>query len=108
MKGTSVAVVGGGPAGMLCAAQFAKHGALVTVFERASEVESEEKSGWNITLGQTAKRAIEAAGLSTDFGPEWRYALPQLGPVAGQRLLTMLRPRSCAIPVPFSLPPAAP
>lgn len=34
LEGCNVAVVGGGPAGVLCAAQFAKQGATVTVYER--------------------------------------------------------------------------
>jgi len=38
MKGRSVGVIGGGPAGMLAAAYMAKSGAMVTVFERVSPV----------------------------------------------------------------------
>lgn len=70
MEGVSVAVVGAGPAGMVSAAQLLKHGASVTVFERSTGNEGSE--GWNMTLGKTSKAAIEAAGLSPDFGPACR------------------------------------
>jgi hypothetical protein len=63
-----VAIVGGGPAGVLAAAQMARLGARVDIFEKASgEFEDELGSGWIIGLADMAKRAIEDAGLSAKF-----------------------------------------
>lgn len=70
MQGCTVAVIGGGPAGVLCAAQFAKLGADVTVYERRTLAEQQDPGiGWSIALGGVACQSIEAAGLSSDFGP---------------------------------------
>lgn len=69
-----MAVIGGGPAGVLCAAQFAKQGANVTVYERRTLAEQQDPGiGWSIALGGVACQSIEAAGLSSDFGPLKRY-----------------------------------
>eukprot|EP00892_Ulva_mutabilis_P005928 jgi/Ulvmu1/3707/UM170_0013.1 len=74
LAGKTVAVVGGGPGGMLCAAHL---GAAVDVFERhdpaAVDRTKPPPALWNIALGEPAGNAIEAAGLSADFGPQWRY-----------------------------------
>lgn len=69
MDGCTVAVIGGGPAGTLAAAHFAKLGATVTVYERYSITKQNSVAlGWVIALGKVACDAIEAAGLSADFG----------------------------------------
>eukprot|EP00892_Ulva_mutabilis_P005934 jgi/Ulvmu1/3712/UM170_0018.1 len=77
LAGKTVAVVGGGPGGMLCAAHLARLGAAVEVFERhdpaAVDRTKTPPSLWSIALGEPAGNAIEAAGLSADFGPQWRY-----------------------------------
>jgi 2-polyprenyl-6-methoxyphenol hydroxylase-like FAD-dependent oxidoreductase len=70
MEGCSVAVIGCGPAGVLCAAQFAKQGANVTVYERRTYAEQQDPGiGWSIAIGGVAVQSIEAAGLSADLGP---------------------------------------
>lgn len=75
MEGCTVAVIGGGPAGILAAAQFAKLGATVTVYERCSVSQQNSAAlGWVIGLGQVARNAIEAAGLCADFLPSARCA----------------------------------
>jgi 2-polyprenyl-6-methoxyphenol hydroxylase-like FAD-dependent oxidoreductase len=69
MNGCNVAVIGGGPAGVLTAAHFAKRGAKVTVYERrTAQQQNDPARGWSIALGEVATGAIEAAGLSADFG----------------------------------------
>jgi 2-polyprenyl-6-methoxyphenol hydroxylase-like FAD-dependent oxidoreductase len=74
MKGCNVAVIGGGPAGVLTAAHFAKRGAHVTVYERrTAQQQSDPVRGWSIALGDVATDSITAAGLSADFGPEGRF-----------------------------------
>lgn len=70
LAGKTAGVIGGGPAGMLCAAHLARLGAAVAVFERTEA--SAAGAVWSISLGRCAKEAIEAAGLSSDFGPELR------------------------------------
>lgn len=76
MEGLSIGVIGGGPGGMLCAAAFAQQGACVSVYERRSEQEQNlPELGWSIALGGVAREALEAAGLSSDFGPSARCAL---------------------------------
>ena len=66
-------VIGAGPGGMLCAAAFAQQGADVRVFERRSvEEQGAPELGWSIALGRVAREALEAAGLSSDFGPSAR------------------------------------
>jgi 2-polyprenyl-6-methoxyphenol hydroxylase-like FAD-dependent oxidoreductase len=81
MKGCSVAVIGGGPAGTLCAAHFAKRGARVTVYEpRTVAQQTSVQLGWSIAMGRMGTDAIDAAGLSSDFGPTYRcstYSLTQ-------------------------------
>eukprot|EP00892_Ulva_mutabilis_P008249 jgi/Ulvmu1/5797/UM025_0052.1 len=89
LAGRTVGIVGGGPAGLLCAAHMAMHGAEVTVFEsrEAPQTAAPEPSGgggsggdggdaggrtWNIALGVVSKHAIQAAGLSADLGPQWK------------------------------------
>lgn len=70
MQGCNVTVIGGGPAGVLTAAQFAKRGARVTVYERRTLQQQESSGlGWTIALADAATAAIEDAGLSADFGP---------------------------------------
>lgn len=73
LAGKTAGVIGGGPAGMLCAAQLARLGARVQVFER-TEGTAPSPAVWSISLGRCAKDAIEAAGLSSEFGPELRCA----------------------------------
>jgi aspartate oxidase len=69
MKGCHVVVIGGGPAGTLCAAQFAKRGARVTVYERKYFQEQASVTlGWPIALSRMGTDPIEAAGLSSNFG----------------------------------------
>lgn len=69
MEGCKVVVVGGGPAGIVAAAQFAQLGATVTVYEsRSLSKQHAAAQGWVIALGEVAREAIEAAGLSADFG----------------------------------------
>jgi 2-polyprenyl-6-methoxyphenol hydroxylase-like FAD-dependent oxidoreductase len=71
MEGCNVAVIGGGPAGVLCAAHFAKQGANVTVYERRTLAQQQDPGiGWSIALGGVACKALEDAGLSSDFGPQ--------------------------------------
>ena len=78
LAGRTVAVVGGGPGGVLCAAHLARLGAAVDVFESRDPEAVGQGQGkqppamWSIALGSCAERAIEAAGLSSDFGPQWR------------------------------------
>ena len=73
MEGCTVAVIGGGPAGILAAAQFAKLGATVAVYEgRSLSRQHAAAQGWVIALGKVAREAIEAAGLSAGFGPSSR------------------------------------
>ena len=75
LEGCDVAVVGGGPAGMLCAAQFAKQGAAVTVYERRTLAQQQDPGiGWSIALGGVSCKAMEDAGLSSEFGPRRRCA----------------------------------
>ena len=80
LAGKTVGIVGGGPGGMLCAAHLAWLGAAVEVFERhdpaAVDTSKPPPAVWSIALGVSAKRAIEAAGLSSDFGPQWQCVLP--------------------------------
>eukprot|EP00892_Ulva_mutabilis_P008246 jgi/Ulvmu1/5794/UM025_0048.1 len=67
----TVGIVGGGPAGMLCAAYMAATGASVRVFERYDPARSagtgRMRPWWNIGLGPVSKRAIEGAGLEPRF-----------------------------------------
>eukprot|EP00892_Ulva_mutabilis_P001613 jgi/Ulvmu1/11452/UM076_0027.1 len=73
MKGKTAAVVGGGPAGLLAAAQLARLGAKVKVFERLSPQDQIiPPSVWAICLGKIAADAIVGAGLNPDFGVQWR------------------------------------
>lgn len=73
MNGCKVTVIGGGPAGVLSAAHFAKRGAKVTVYEtRQLEKQVAPGRGWSIALGDLATRSIEDAGLSADFGEAGR------------------------------------
>ena len=76
MAGKTVGIAGGGPGGMLCAAQLARLGAAVEVFERhdpeAADTGRPPPAVWSIALGTVARRAIEAAGLNPDFGPQWK------------------------------------
>lgn len=75
MGGCSVAVIGGGPAGTLCAAHFAKRGAHVTVYEPKTLAQQKSvQLGWSIAMGRMGTDAIDAAGLSSDFGPTYRCA----------------------------------
>lgn len=74
MQGSSVAVIGAGPAGTLAAAQFANLGASVTVYERYCDAQQHSGAlAWVIGLGKVARDAIEAAGLNANFGPSARY-----------------------------------
>lgn len=76
MQGCKVTVIGGGPAGVLTAAHFAKRGARVTVYEKRTVPQQNVPGlGWSIGLGDVATGAIEAAGLSADFGAAGRCAL---------------------------------
>eukprot|EP00892_Ulva_mutabilis_P008247 jgi/Ulvmu1/5795/UM025_0049.1 len=72
----SVGIIGGGPAGLLCAAYIAATGASVRVFERYSPTDSAEtdqtRPCWNIGLSPVSKRAIEGAGLKSDFRAEFK------------------------------------
>lgn len=84
MRGCQVAVIGGGPAGTLCAAQFAKRGARVTVYERKScDEQVSVRLGWPIALGRMGTDAIDAAGLSSDFGPTYECGLQSHHAVRG-------------------------
>ena len=78
LAGRTVAVVGGGPAGMLCAAHLARLGAAVEVFESRDPAAADPAQAplpvWSIALGLNAKKAMKAAGLSSDLGPQWRCA----------------------------------
>lgn len=78
MEGQRVGIIGGGPAGMLCAAYMAKNGASVTVLERydpSTDTESgQPRPWWNIGLSQISRTAIEGAGLSAEFEPQFKYA----------------------------------
>eukprot|EP00892_Ulva_mutabilis_P007319 jgi/Ulvmu1/495/UM001_0503.1 len=71
LDGRKVAVIGGGPGGILCAAHLAKLGAQVTVYERWPATKAWSQPGWNIMLGNVAGKSIQAAGLSSDFGQLW-------------------------------------
>jgi 2-polyprenyl-6-methoxyphenol hydroxylase-like FAD-dependent oxidoreductase len=72
-----VAVVGGGPAGVISAAALSWLGAQVTVYERRSlEEQQSPDPGWAISLGGCAREAIEAAGLSANFGEQYQCARP--------------------------------
>ena len=76
MNGCNVTVIGGGPAGVLSAAHFAKRGAKVTVYEkRPLQKQDAPGRGWSIALGELATHCIEAAGLSADFGAAGRCDL---------------------------------
>lgn len=73
MEELTVAVIGAGPGGVLCAAAFAQQGADVSVYERRSEQQqAAPELGWSIALGGVARQALEAAGLSSDFDPSGR------------------------------------
>lgn len=78
LAGKTVGIVGGGPGGMLCAAHLARLGAAVEVFERRNNGPKGNgkpiPAGWNIMLNPIARRAIDSAGISSDFGPMWRCA----------------------------------
>ena len=77
LAGKTVGVAGGGPGGMLCAAHLARLGATVEVFERhdPAVATSDPPAVWSIILSPALKWVIEAAGISADFGPKWRYRL---------------------------------
>lgn len=69
MQNCNVTVIGGGPAGLLTSAHFAKRGARVTVYEKRTLQQQESPGfGWTIALGDVATAAIAEAGLSADFG----------------------------------------
>jgi 2-polyprenyl-6-methoxyphenol hydroxylase-like FAD-dependent oxidoreductase len=68
----TVAVVGAGPAGVVAAAQLARLGARVDVYERHTPQENALTRGWTIGLSNMARRALEAAHFSTEFPPELR------------------------------------
>ena len=76
MKGRSVGVIGGGPAGMLAAAYMAKSGAMVTVFERydpsRSSATDRPRPWWNIGLSPISRKAIEGAGLCVNFDEQFK------------------------------------
>lgn len=78
LAGKTAAVVGGGPAGMLCAAHLARLGAAVEVLER-HDPEAVDKSKpppavWTIGLAAPAKKSMKAAGLNPEFDPKWKCA----------------------------------
>jgi 2-polyprenyl-6-methoxyphenol hydroxylase-like FAD-dependent oxidoreductase len=73
--GGKVAVIGGGPSGLVSAAALAQAGAQVTVYEkRTLEQQRTPEQGLAIALGGCAREAIEAAGLSADFGAQHKCA----------------------------------
>jgi 2-polyprenyl-6-methoxyphenol hydroxylase-like FAD-dependent oxidoreductase len=75
MQHVNIAVIGGGPAGLLAAAAHAQAGARVTVYERQPvEQQDAPEFGWPITLQGLAYASIERAGLSSDFGARCRCA----------------------------------
>lgn len=78
LEGKKVGIIGGGPAGMLCAAYMAKHGATVTVLERYDPSQDTDsgkpRPWWNIGLSTVSKTAIEGAGLTADFEAQFRRA----------------------------------
>lgn len=80
-----MAVIGGGPAGVLTAAHFAKHGARVSVYEKRTASEQQApRLGWTIALGDVATGAIEQAGLSADFGRSGLCAHPAIVVLYGE------------------------
>eukprot|EP00892_Ulva_mutabilis_P008251 jgi/Ulvmu1/5799/UM025_0054.1 len=78
LDGKRVAVVGGGPAGMMAAAHVASLGADVDIYERYSENKKVPESsrsfraGWLILLGSGVSKAFDSAGISPDLGEEHR------------------------------------
>ena len=61
-----IAIVGGGPAGLVCARTFARHGCAVTVYERRAR---EDAPGLGITLPEEAREVIDLP-LANTIG--WR------------------------------------
>lgn len=64
----AVVIVGGGPAGALCAIQFAKRGYRVDVYERrgVTKREDEQTRSYNIVLNARGLKALKAAGVVLD------------------------------------------
>eukprot|EP00892_Ulva_mutabilis_P004315 jgi/Ulvmu1/2255/UM013_0102.1 len=73
-----VVIVGGGPGGMMAAAQLARLGAQVDVYEKYAATDAVYEStkgfraGWLIMLGMQVAPAFESAGISRYMGEENR------------------------------------
>ena len=74
MNAPHVAVVGGGPGGLLCARVLQRHGVPVTVFDADASLAARVQGGTLDLHADTGQIAIEDAGLTAEFA---RLARPE-------------------------------